>query len=219
MNTDVFKLIEEIAERNGAVKYYPLEVFTDGDNGESYLTCDNGMSFPECSAEWMFSDVSDKEATALLTAFMRSDNHFTYEILCHLSRLMAVKGLLVSSQMDDIVATTDWSSYASKTSLLSYLAVKPDGVEWILRLLDVVPNDARDGLFTACWYCNDAHVQTRLFEKFDEWIKSDPTWGGGDRENAWLKFFLGKWISEGIFPYERLKNLVVWHFRHEHRFL
>ena len=219
MNTDVFKLIEEIAERNGAVKYYPLEIFTDGDNGESYLTCDNGMSFPECSAEWMFSDVSDKEATALLSAFMRSDNHFTYEILCHLSRLMAVKGLLVSSQMDDIVATTDWSSCASKTSLLSYLAVKPDGVEWILRLLDVVPNDARDGLFTACWYCNDVRVQTRLFEKFAEWIKEDQTWGGGDREGGWLKYFLGKWISEETFPYERLKNLVVWHFRHEHRFL
>lgn len=219
MNAEVFKLIEKIAERNGAAKYYPLEVFTDNDNGESYLTCDNSLSFPECSAEWMFSDVSDKEATALLTAFMRNDNHLTYEILCHLSRLMAVKGLLVSSQMDDIVATTDWSSYASAASLLSYLAVKPDGVEWILRLLNVVPNDARDGLFTACWYCNDTRVQARLFEKFDEWIKEDKAWGGGDRENVWLQHFLGKWISEEIFPYERLKELVVWHFRHEHQFL
>ena len=51
MNADVFRLIEEIAKRNDEAKYYPLEVFVDDDNGEAYLTCDNGMSFPECSAE------------------------------------------------------------------------------------------------------------------------------------------------------------------------
>lgn len=216
---DIFKLVKEIAERNGAARYYPLEVFTDKDSGESYLTCDNGLSFPECSAEWLFSDVSDKEATVLLTAFLRSDNHFTYEILCHLSRLMATKGQLVGGQMEDIMATTDWRSCASKTSLLSYLAVKPDGGEWILRLLDVVPNDARDGLFTACWYCNDARVQVKLLEKFGEWLNEDKAWGLGDREGAWLKNFLGKWISEETFSYGRLENLVVWHFRHEHQLL
>ena len=218
MDTDVFKLIKEIVERNKAAEYYSLEMLTDDKNGERYLTCDNNLSFPECSSEWMFSDVSDSEATVLLTASIERSHLFTYEIHCHLSRLMAVKGKLVSSRMDNVIATTDWSSCASPTFLLSYLAVKSDGAEWILRLLDVVPNDARDGLFTACWYSNDPRVQSRLCEKFDEWAK-DPTWGGGDREGAWLKYFLSKWISEETFTYERLKNLVVWHFRHEHRFL
>ena len=215
MRNNLFSLIRKIAKRNGSAAYYPLSTFVE--DGVRYMTCDNGLAFPECSPEWIFSDVSDKEATALLTAFMRSDNHFTYEILCHLSRLMALKGQLVSSQMDDIIATTDWSLYSTETSLLSYLAVKSDGAEWILRLLDIVPNDARDGLFTACWYCSDARVQAKLVKKFDEWITEDPTWGGGDREDVWLGYFLGKWISEGTFSYEKLKKLIVWHFRHEHK--
>lgn len=219
MDTDVFKLIERIVERNDAAEYYSVEIVTDDRSGEKYLTCDNGLSFPECSSEWMFSDVSDDEATVLLTASIESSNLFSFEIHCHLSRLMAVKGKLVSSRMDDLIAATDWGSWASPTFLLSYLSAKSDGSDWILRLLDVVPNDARDGLFTACWYCKDTRVQARLCEKFEEWAREDPAWGSGDREGAWLKYFLGKWISEEIFPYEKLKNLVVWHFQHEHRFL
>lgn len=218
MDTEIFDLIKKIVERNDAVETYSLEVVSQPEGGASYLTCDRPLwLFPECSSEWMFSDVSDKEATTLLTATIDRSDLFGFEIHCHLSRLMAIKGELVSSRMDDIISTTDWSSWASPTFLLSYLATKCDGADWILRLLDVVPNDARDGLFTACWYSKDSRVQSRLCEKFKEWVL-DPTWGGGDREGAWLARFLGKWISEKTFACDTLKNLIVWHFESEHKF-
>lgn len=213
MSLDVFKLIKTIATRNGAANFYPLETFIDDNSGEMYLTCDNACMFPECSSEWLFSDVSNKEAEILLTAFMSKTQRFTYEIICHLSRLMAIKGMLVGHQMDDIVASTDWNSYDTPASLLSYLAVKPDGVFWIIRLLDIVPNDMRDGLFTACWYCRDMRVHVKLLTKFEAWIK-DITWGDGDREDAWLEWFLRKWIAEEIFSYDELKSLIVWHFQY-----
>lgn len=213
MDSVLFKLIKKIAERNGSIEYYPLETFED--NGVPRLTC-NGWLFAQTSSEWLFSDVSDDEALTLLRAFVSKDNHFTFEILCHLARLMAVKGTLVSVLMDPIIASTDWGSHASPTSLLAYLAVKPDGVEWILRLLDVVPNDARDGLFTACWYCEDVRVQEKLVVKFEEWTK-EPTWGSGDGEDRWLECFLGKWITQESCPYERLKGLVIWHFKRKYR--
>ena len=78
MDTDVFKLIKRIVERNEATEYYSLEIVTDDRNGERYLTCDNNLSFPECSSDWMFSDVSDDEATVLLTAFIERSNLFTF---------------------------------------------------------------------------------------------------------------------------------------------
>ncbi len=215
MDTVLFNMIKEIAERNGSIEYYPLETFED--NGETCLTC-NGWLFAETSSEWLFSDVSDDEALTLLRAFVSKDNHCTFEILRHFARLMAVKGSLVCDLMDPIISSTDWGSYASPTSLLAYLAVKSDGVDWILRLLDVVPNDGRAGLFTACWYCEDVHVQEKLVVKFEEWTKG-PTWGSGDGEDSWLECFLGKWITQESFPYERLKNLVLWHFNHKYRFM
>ena len=219
MDTEIFDLIKKIVERNNAAETYSLEIIFNPDSGMPYLTCDNTWwLFSECSSNWMFSDVSDKEATTLLIAAIEQGSTFSFEILCHLSRLMAIKGELVGSRMDDIISTTDWSSYASPTFLLSYLATKADGVDWILRLLDVVPNDARDGLFTACWYRKDYCVQSRLYEKFEGWVK-DSTWGGGDREGAWLARFLGKWISEKTFSCENLKNLIEWHFQSEHKLL
>ena len=212
MSENLFRVIEGIAERNGAIRYYPLEKFENG--GVTWLTCSSWL-FPETSSEWLFSDISEKEALTLLQAFVSADTCCTMEVLRHFARLMATMGGLVARQMDELLEKTDWGSYASQHQLLAYLAVKPNGCNWIVRLLDIVPNDARDGLFVACWYCNDHLVQNKLLKKFEDWSK-DPTWGSGDREGAWLEQFLGKWIAEGMFSCGQLEQLVVWHFKHRH---
>ena len=136
-----------------------------------------------------------------------------YEVQRHLMRLMALKGRLVESPMEQIIETTDWKLYSSPSELLSYLAVKQDGCAWIMRLLDIVPNDARDGLFTACWYCKDLGVQRKLLNKFKEW-SLESSWGLGDGEGCWLAQFLSKWIKRSVFPFKSLKELIVWHFAH-----
>ena len=211
MNRMLFDLIHKIAVRNGAIEYYPLHEFEDG--GKRWLTCD-GWLCAEISSVWLFSDVSDEEATTLLRAFAMEEDCCTFEVQRHLARLMAIKGGLVRDLMDPVIVSTDWASYSSIPMALSYLAAMENGADWILRLLDVVPCDGRDGIFTACWYGEDARVQEKLLTKFEEW-SDDPTWGGGDGEDQWMKQFLSKWISKGVFPYARLENLITWHFKRE----
>lgn len=215
MGSKLFDLIKTIAQRNGSIEYYPLQEFEDG--GRRWLTCD-GWLCAETSSEWLFSDVSDEEATTLLRAFALEEDCCTFAVQRHLARLMATRGNLVRDLMDPIIVSTDWATYSSLPMVLSYLAAMENGADWILRLLDVVPCDGRDGLFTACWYCEDFRVQEKLLAKFEEWIQDD-AWGRGDGEDVWMKNFLGKWIAKDCFPYERLKRLVVWHFNREFRCL
>ena len=189
MTNKLFSLIRKIAKRNGSAAHYPLVTFLDG--GVRYMTCENRL-FPEIDPIWLLSDVSDEEAKLELSTIVDGKTFCTYDIMRHLSRLLATKGLLVSRKMDKMLERTDWESYAAPQLLLSYLAVKPDGDRWILRLLDVVPNDARDGLFTACWYRNDRSVNQKLRKKFKECSK-DPSWGGGDGGNYWLCQFITRW--------------------------
>ena len=196
MTNKLFSLIRKIAKRNGSAAHYPLVTFLDG--GVRYMTCENRL-FPEIDPIWLFSDVSDEEANLLLGAFVDGKTFCTYDIMRHLSRLLATKGLLVSRKVDKILERTDWESYAAPQLLLSYLAVKPDGDKWIIRLLDIVPEDCRDGLFLACWYLDDFGVNKRLLAKLAAW-SVDPNWSGAATgEQVWLKRFSNKFRNDGLF--------------------
>lgn len=179
------------------------------------MTCDGWLP-AEIDDIWLFSDVNDEEARLLLEAFVAGATHCTYDVQRHFMRLLAIKGALVARQMDEIVWTTDWESYASPQLLLSYLAAKPDGVNWILKLLDVVLEDARDGILTACWYCNDKRVQKKLLGKFKEWSR-DSSWGGGTGEDCWLGRFLTKWTKESAFEWQTMSDVVKWAVCHKGR--
>ena len=157
--------------------------------------------------------MNDAEAQLLLEEFISDRTYCTFEVLLHFARLMALKGTLVAEQMDDVVRSTDWGSYASPQLLLSYLAVKPDGADWIVRLLDVVPPDARDGLFIACWYCRNRRVHRKLLRKFEEWTQAGD-FGGGDGEDLWLGRFLTKWTKESAFSWRQMKRLMEWSVSH-----
>jgi hypothetical protein len=167
---------------------------------------------------WAFRDASDEEAAAILRFWLLHWNQIGYELDCHLGSLLAQKGRLVEDLLAPVLRDTDWSSYASPQTLLAGLAAVPDGAKRAVELLDIVPEDARDGLFIACWYLPALPVQRKLLAKFVEW-SADPTWGGGTCEDGWLRVFLCKWISQGTFSLRRLAPLVQWTARHEYRFL
>jgi hypothetical protein len=65
-------------------------------------------------------------------------------------KLLSTHGHLVAEIMDPLLNTLNWSSYSEHQLFLSYLALRTDGPSLATHLLDVVPEDARDGLFLAC---------------------------------------------------------------------
>ena len=162
-------------------------------------------------APYIFGDLDDEDAKFLLESFIDFRSLYHFDLALQLARLLAERGTLVRARMGRIIAKTDWSSYGSNGLLLSYLGSVKGADAQIHRLLDIVPEDGRDGLFVACWKSQSVRVQKKLLEKFESWIDADPDFGSGTGEAAWLGAFLAKWMREGEFPYDRLESLVRWH--------
>lgn len=206
-----FNLICAVVKRSQAFASSPLERIVDEESGLAFITIEaEGCCFPEIAEEGAFDQATDAEATLLLRGFIGEAYRCTFELNRHFARLLARKGALVATELEARLTTIDWSSYASPSVLLAGLAALPEGIAWILRLLDEVPIDHRDGLFTACWYTVDDEVREKLLAKFDAWRQA-PGWGGGDGEDYWLGQFLRKWRSMGAFPEERLAPLIQWY--------
>ena len=162
-------------------------------------------------APYIFGDIDDEDAKFLLESFIDFRSLYHFDLALQLACLLAERGTLVRARMGRIIAKTDWSSYRSNGLLLSYLGSVKGADAQIRRLLDIVPEDGRDGLFVACWKSQSVRVQKKLLEKFESWIDADSDFGSGTGEAAWLGAFLAKWMREGEFPYDRLESLVRWH--------
>ena len=63
----------------------------------------------------------------------------------------------------------------------------------IIKLLDAVPVDARDGVFMACEALNTPAICRKLMEKFTLWIKADPDYGNSTGEGGNLVDFIALW--------------------------
>ena len=180
------------------------------DGGTSTICLDALMQWG-MDAPYIFGDLDDEGAKFLLESFIDFRSLYHFDLALQLARLLAERGTLVRARMGRIIAKTDWSSYRSNGLLLSYLGSVKGADAQIRRLLDIVPEDGRDGLFVACWKSQSARVQKKLLEKFERWIEDDPDFGSGTGEAAWLGAFLAKWMREGEFPYDRLESLVRWY--------
>ena len=180
------------------------------DGGTSTISLDALVQWG-MDAPYIFGDIDDEDAKLLLESFIDFRSLYHFDLALQLARLLAERGTLVRARMGRIIAKTDWSSYGSNGLLLSYLGSVKGADAQIRRLLDIVPEDGRDGLFVACWKSQSARVQKKLLEKFERWIEDDPDFGSGTGEAAWLGAFLAKWMREGEFPYDRLESLVRWH--------
>lgn len=215
MSKSLFEIVCKIAKRNDSILNYPISLFVDEESKESIITCDECVgSFPETSSMWLFYDVNDEEATILLKMFIREYKKCSFEICRHFAHLLALKGELVIQELNYIIDDYDWSLYDSPNVFLAGLAQISNEMESaVIAMLDIVPNNERFGLLTACWHCNNSHIQEKVLMEFEKWIV-DPNWGHGDCEDVWLRQFLYKWIKELTFPYQRLENLIRWYFLH-----
>ena len=207
---DVLKCVID-RNRNEYTEELHWEEWSDGTKTLEFDPCE-GM--PIDDAQWMLRGATDNEAKIILRDFVAKKTLCGWSLNCQMARLLSEKGQLVAKEMDRILEKTDWESYASPQLLLSYLAVKPDGAKWAYRLLDVVFDDARDGLFLACWKIKDKRLHAKLLRKFEEWFTKDATWGGCTGEDGWLGRFVSKWLIQGTFSYARLVKCIRWHFKH-----
>ena len=160
---------------------------------------------------YIFGGLDDEEAKFLLESFIDFHALYQFGLSLQLARLLAERGALVRGRMGRIVAKTDWGSYTGNGLLLAYLGSVKGADAQIRRLLDIVPEDGRDGLFMACWMSRSVRVQKKLREKFEEWISRDSGFGGGTGEASWLAAFLAKWTRDETFGFDSLRPLVQWH--------
>lgn len=203
------KILENILERNN---YNPTGISVEEINdGEKVLYFDGCESVP-LSEEWYLKGITDDEAQYLLEYFLVSGklDVLDYSICCIMIRLLAEKGYLVKSEIFTILSKEDWACSPSLSCFLAGVCFLNNASNIIVYLLDLVPEDSRDGLFTACWKINNKDVDVKLLEKFEEWISKDETYGIGTGELGWVFVFLSKWTKNNTFSYLRLKKITQW---------
>jgi len=175
--------------------------------------CLESDSFQEIplGQEWLFSCATDEEAYALLVPFVYGSVDVGPGLHCELARLLAEKGSVVKGQLQKVIDGTDWSCYGTPSLILAGLHYLPQWKERVERLLRLLPEDFRDGLFLSVWKVSGCDNSNSLLERFEEWIR-DPEWGLSSGEGVWLGRFIAKWLSEGTFDTMRLATVFRWYF-------
>jgi hypothetical protein len=180
----------------------PLFYEIDGDASGFAMRCDG-----------IFESCSDEEAKVLLEYFITLEDRsrLGWNLACQLSRLLAVKGLLVADKIDHIIQETDWTTFSAPHLLLSGAIHLRDSERIISDLLDRVPEDFRDGLFCACYYSDSSAVAQKVASKFEEWGRDlawSPTATG---EHGWLELLIKKWM--GRCSVESLMSVITLYFK------
>jgi hypothetical protein len=163
------------------------------------------------TSECIFDDCNDAEARTFLSAFLGHGLSVCWGVSEQLSKLLSIRGRLVSDIIEPLLTTLDWSSCATHQLFLSYLALRDDGAAWAGRLLDTVPEDARDGLFLACHRLKSEELDRKLIAKFMEWGAGrwDP---GATGELYPLQQFIVKWLE--LYPYGDLEGVIRLYFKY-----
>jgi len=168
-------------------------------------------SYELFTSKCIFDDCTDEQARIFLTAFLDRSLSVGWSVSIQLSKLLAVRGRLVSNLMEPLLTTLKWNSHGDYVLFLSYLAVRDGGATLAVRLLDEVSEDARDGLFLACYRLKSEELDRKLIGKFIEWDAEG--WdGSGTGELHALQQFIAKWI--GLYPYHDLERVIRLYFKH-----
>jgi hypothetical protein len=137
--------------------------------------------------------------------------HAGWELACELSKLLSKDGDLVAMQAEAAArhAMEDSNWYSMRQLYFSYLARMPDGENLAIKMLDIVTDDFRDGLFLACYRIRTPRIFNKLERCFLEWIAADVTWGQGTGEIYCLKKFIDLWQELKVPFNQRLKDFVI----------
>ena len=140
----------------------------------------------------IFAGCTDEELTLLFTALI--ENHPLYwDIALEIAKLLPTKGYLVKDRLQLDGWTVDFCYHGFNQMLLAYLGSSKKYETRIIELLDMIPEDYRDGLFLACEALNTPLICRKLMEKFTQWINADSDYGKGTGEMHYLVRFIKLW--------------------------
>ena len=165
---------------------YEIDLDPYQDNQEVVFCCDENLS-----RQSIFRECSEDELTLLFSALIEN-KALDWGIALEIAKILPEKGHLI----EDKFSIDDWDAntfYSCKQMLLAALGCDQKYESVIIKLLDAVPVDARDGLFMACEALNTPAIFCKLMEKFTLWIKADPDYGIGTGEDGYLENFIALW--------------------------
>ena len=166
---------------------YEIDLDPNQDNQEVVFCYDENLG-----QQRIFKQCSEEELTLLFSALIEN-KALNWDIALEIAKLLPEKGHLI----EDKFSIDDWAAnpfYGFNQLLLAALGSDQKYESEIIKLLDAVPADARDGLFMACEALNTPAVFCKLMEKFTLWIKADPDYGNdGTGEGGYLEKFIALW--------------------------
>lgn len=183
-STEINKIIVRQLQQHGLE--YEIDLEQNQDNQEAVFCYDENLS-----RQGIFKECSEEELTLLFSALIEN-KALCWDIALEIAKLLPEKGHLI----EDKFSIDDWDAnnfYSFNQLLLAALGCDQKYESEIIKLLDAVPVDARDGLFMACEALNTPAIFCKLIEKFTLWIKADPDYGNGTGEGGYLEKFIALW--------------------------
>ena len=166
---------------------YEIDLDPNQDNQKVVFCYDENLG-----QQRIFKECSEDELTLLCSALIEN-KALHWDIALEIAKLLPEKGHLVEDHfsIDDCAANP---FYGFNQLLLAALGRDQKSESEIIKLLDAVPEDARDGVFMACEALNTPAICRKLMEKFTQWIKADPGYGNdGTGEGQFLEKFIVLW--------------------------
>ena len=183
-STEINKIIVRQLQQYGLE--YEIDLEKNQDNQEAVFCYDENLS-----RQGIFKECSEEELTLLFSALIEN-KALCWDIALEIAKLLPEKGHLI----EDKFSIDDWDAnnfYSFNQLLLAALGSDQKYESEIIKLLDAVPVDARDGLFMACKALNTPAICRKLMEKFTQWLKTDPDYGIATGEGGYLVNFIALW--------------------------
>lgn len=143
----------------------------------------------------IFDECKDDVKTAMLEFYFSPQGlsvSFNWDVNVEFAKLAAKHGKLVEQRAEEFFPknfTDEWGTYFLH---MAYFGSSGKYERELARLIEVSPEDGRDGLFIGSWFSQSELVQQILMKEFCKWI-DDFSFGGGTGEMQALRSFIGKW--------------------------
>ena len=143
----------------------------------------------------IFDECKDDVKTAMLEFYFSTQGlsvSFNWDVNVEFAKLAAKHGKLVEQRAEEFFPknfTDEWGTYFLH---MAYFGSSSKYERELARLIEVSPEDGRDGLFVGSWFSQSELVQQTLMKEFCKWIES-PSFGDGTGEMQALRSFIGKW--------------------------